>query len=173
MYNPLKAITSALRRQRTSRGFGVHSPFAFGFIVSVLTCKYPYYCFDNLEATARHLGEMKPKDALTLFRVIDQFVPSAIGIVGNESETVRQVVNAWCDRCHVITSYEPDFIIITDDGTLPADIGEKIIVMLSTRSSVWDGLKARMTRGMTFSNRRIGIAVNLTRLPRHDFILNF
>lgn len=38
-----------IRRFRNARGYGVHSPFAFGFITGVVNSKHRYYAFDDLD----------------------------------------------------------------------------------------------------------------------------
>jgi len=37
-----------LKRLRTAKGFGVHSPFAFNFITNVLFEKYSYYAYFDI-----------------------------------------------------------------------------------------------------------------------------
>lgn len=46
----IKRVATALQRYKRSRGFGVHSPFAFHFILRVLREKSPYYCYPQLVA---------------------------------------------------------------------------------------------------------------------------
>ena len=41
----LPVISKALQRYRVSRGYGVHSPFAYRFIIRVLRETLPYYGF--------------------------------------------------------------------------------------------------------------------------------
>lgn len=37
-------------RARNVKGFGIHSPFLFGFVQQVIRNKHPYYCFSRLES---------------------------------------------------------------------------------------------------------------------------
>lgn len=46
----LPVISKALQRYRVSRGYGVHSPFAYRFIIRVLRETLPYYGFDRLNS---------------------------------------------------------------------------------------------------------------------------
>ncbi|MDE5785867.1 MAG: hypothetical protein K2H98_04975, partial [Duncaniella sp.] len=68
--NPLKHIYNSVIRYRRTRGFGVHSPFAYGFITQVLGCRYPFYCWSQLEAEVRDAGKMRWRDAMALFRTL-------------------------------------------------------------------------------------------------------
>lgn len=40
---------------RNAKGFGIHSPFLFGFVQQVLRNRHPYYCFARIEAVRRTL----------------------------------------------------------------------------------------------------------------------
>ena len=64
----LPVISKALQRYRVSRGYGVHSPFAYRFIIRVLRETLPYYGFDRLNSLR---GDMSAADARLLFRITD------------------------------------------------------------------------------------------------------
>lgn len=84
---------TALWRHHRSRGFGIHSPFAFGFVTQVLREKSPYYAYDRIDAlrrevlvAARHehprrrvIGLHK---LLMLFRITNFFNPQRILLLG-------------------------------------------------------------------------------------------
>lgn len=44
-----KMYASSLRRLKRSKGFGVHSPFAFHFICRTLGERAPYYAYTDIE----------------------------------------------------------------------------------------------------------------------------
>ena len=51
--NPFKAFGNAFQRLRHSRGFGVHSPFAYRFVTDVIRPgQYGYYAYDAIDATS-------------------------------------------------------------------------------------------------------------------------
>lgn len=84
---------TALWRHHRSRGFGIHSPFAFGFVTEVLREKCPYYAYADIEAlrdevrvAARHEHPRRQviglHKALMLFRITNYFNPSHILLLG-------------------------------------------------------------------------------------------
>lgn len=91
----LKNIGTALSRYQASKGFGVHSPFAFKFILNVLDEKYEYYAYDKLqqlrinvvERTRRENG-YKPRvisisEAAAIFRVANYYNPLLFLSIGS------------------------------------------------------------------------------------------
>ena len=88
----IRRFRTALARHHRSRGFGIHSPFAFNFVRNVLREKNPYYCYDDLDALrhavkdevrgARHHRVVSFKTLKMLFRVANFFTPSQVLQVG-------------------------------------------------------------------------------------------
>lgn len=84
---------TALSRRHRSGGFGIHSPFAFNFVLNVLRERLPYYAYDellslrNLVATSvkkykRHPAVISSKNAKMLFRITNYFKPHCTLQVG-------------------------------------------------------------------------------------------
>ena len=46
----LRRYRTAFKRYRHGKGFGIHSPFAFSFVLKVLRERLPYYSYARLEA---------------------------------------------------------------------------------------------------------------------------
>ncbi len=76
---------------RHSRGFGIHSPFAFNFVCNVLCERLPYYAYDYLRDVRRAVLESAPrgrhrvislKSAKLLFRITNRFAPRQLLQVG-------------------------------------------------------------------------------------------
>lgn len=91
----LKNIGNALSRYQASKGFGVHSPFAFKFILNVLDEKYEYYAYDRLqqlrinviERTRKENG-YKPRvisisEAAAIFRIANYYNPQLFLSIGS------------------------------------------------------------------------------------------
>ena len=77
LYNPWKAFL----RFRTSRGFGIHSPFAYYFVLRVLREKYPYYAFADICRFAK-ICKQSPKEACLIFRIVNFYNPDVIYTFG-------------------------------------------------------------------------------------------
>ena len=84
----LPVISKALQRYRVSRGYGVHSPFAYRFIIRVLRETLPYYGFDRLNSLR---GDMSAADARLLFRITDCRVQTARARKGMEFHPCKSV----------------------------------------------------------------------------------
>lgn len=89
----LSRYRTALTRYRHGKGFGIHSPFAFGFVLKVLRERNPYYSYEHLEALRakaisrtrhhfRHPRIISLKNAKLIFRVANFFNPMDILQVG-------------------------------------------------------------------------------------------
>lgn len=109
-------IRSALRKIKSphraarSRGFGVHSPFAFRFVREVLTQRYVYYCYPELEKLCSSCGANKRVVKAT-FRIALWFRPIEIETIGATNPAIAEALHlgnptpaesAHCaDRCIV------------------------------------------------------------------------
>ncbi len=108
MNQAIKLYSNALYRFKRSKGFGIHSPFAYSFVVDVLREKLAYYAYDKIRETrenARVLasGEgskvriISLKNALMLFRIAQYFNPAhflQIGTSYGVSTTALLAVNS-------------------------------------------------------------------------------
>lgn len=102
----LKNPVKWLRRLRTSRGFGVHSPFAFDFITKVMCDKEAYYYAfpeidslcgktrrDTLPGSKLFLStDFAQSEARLLFRVMVKFQPEQIVELGGDNEVCRSII---------------------------------------------------------------------------------
>ena len=106
----LKNIGTALSRYQASKGFGVHSPFAFKFILNVLDEKYEYYAYDKLqqlrinvvERTRRENG-YKPRvisisEAAAIFRVANYYNPQLFLSIGSSYGVAAASIHAVSKR---------------------------------------------------------------------------
>ncbi|MCM1503852.1 MAG: hypothetical protein NC127_01475 [Muribaculum sp.] len=90
----LKLYVNALGRLRHSKGFGIHSPFAFNFVLRVLREKWAYYAYSDIESMrdclqrivdempGEHPRLISLKNAKMLFRIACYFNPKAILQIG-------------------------------------------------------------------------------------------
>lgn len=93
MNNLSKHLTMWQRFWR-SKGFGVHSPFAFYFITNVMRQKYHYYAYESIEylhtaikQAIKHTGKRKRPmslhNAKLLFRIVNYFNPLNVLQIGS------------------------------------------------------------------------------------------
>lgn len=89
----IKRYRTALKRHHRSKGFGIHSPFAFNFVRFVLREKSPYYCYeslddlrhaviDSLRGVKNHPRVISFKGLKMIFRIANYFNPPCILQVG-------------------------------------------------------------------------------------------
>ncbi len=124
------------RRYRTSRGFGVHSPFAFEFITRVLRDRDAYYyaypeidslcgkthrdtLLDNMVFSA---SDYERQEARMLFRMLCRFNPDLVIEIGGGNEVSRIIIeraiphaklHRWSrDNPTKIETSKPCFIIV-------------------------------------------------------------
>ena len=91
----LRRYYTALSRYRRGKGFGIHSPFAFHFVLRVLKERAAYYFYDDIDecrqlasaGRSRMKGRKRPlvsrKNARLLFRIVNCFQPSAVLAFGS------------------------------------------------------------------------------------------
>ena len=77
-----------LKRIRTAKGFGVHSPFAFNFITNVLFEKRSYYAYFDIPRylSEKHIDTPISSVHQLSFRLVNFFRPKNVLIVGEEQD---------------------------------------------------------------------------------------
>ncbi len=102
----IREIARWPRRYRTSRGFGVHSPFAFDFITKVLRDREAYYYaypeIDSLCGKTHRDGlinnmifyssDYERQEARMLFRMLCRFNPAQVIEIGGGNEVSRIII---------------------------------------------------------------------------------
>lgn len=89
-----------LKRAWRSRGFGIHSPFAFRFVTCVLRERGEYYAYAELRRIA-HSGA-RFADLSLLFRLVCFFEPSVFGVYGDFGVQPRKTVALADSRVRII-----------------------------------------------------------------------
>lgn len=113
--NPLK-VPAMLRH---SLGFGVHSPFAFGFILDVLRLprKYGYYAYDMIAGTRNR----------QLYRI--SLVLGGARIAVYAGADMAAAVRQACPAARLVEK-SPDFVVADFDVASEADF-EAVCVCIS------------------------------------------
>jgi hypothetical protein len=94
-----------LKRLRTAKGFGVHSPFAFNFITNVLFEKLPYYAYFDIPRylSEKHIDAPISSIHQLSFRLVNFFRPKNVLIFGGEQDYALPLfVNAASPEARII-----------------------------------------------------------------------
>lgn len=143
-----------------SRGHGIHSPFAFRIVTTVLRERGRYYAYDVID---RHPDAAWYK---LLFRLICEFEPRRVGGILSDNE--RKVIRMADSRVEFVAD-GADFIV-ADEVTYPV---ETVTVVRDLSAMDWERAKHEITDGMTFTNGKVGLIVPRASLPRQDFRSRF
>ncbi len=192
---------TAFNRYRRGRGFGIHSPFAFYFVLRELKERCPYYAFEQIDRACKTApeGALPGSRAKMLFRVVNCFNPAAVLQIGSDPGGIvalaaRAVSSKMC--CYAAggdaaamgisrVGSEPLAFLVNSDATNVAVAQlelllkrDSVIVMpgidrSSANSHLWGDLKAAMAWGMSFSNGKLGVIVSNSKLPLHHYNLWF
>lgn len=91
-----------LRRSRYSRGFGIQSPFAYGFVRYVVNEHYPYYAYEQLKNQLPTIDRTVHKLGRLYFRLANWKQPEVALNVGGERNAFRAYVTAGCKAVSVV-----------------------------------------------------------------------
>ncbi len=115
----LERYRTAWSRYCKSRGYGIHSPFAYNFVLNVINEQHPYYAYDDIENLYDNItemvkqeqlssGVMSQKNAKLVFRVVNHFNPAVILQIGS-SYGMSTICALMPNSKSEIYLYEPDF----------------------------------------------------------------
>lgn len=158
----MQALLKSFARRRHSRGFGIHSPFAYRFITEVLCLphNYGYYAY----ALAGRDGNLR-----LLVRLLAFFSPASVTVdLGEGAAAVGRLVREVLPHA-ALNGPHPDFIISDKNviAQMPCNaflIGEEALACLPA-------IGEALPYGMTFAGRSCAVVAALPHLPRQDFEL--
>lgn len=125
-----KRFYTAFQRYNRSKGFGIHSPFAFNFVLKVLRERCPYYAYDIIHASRWEVSRLASKKeqhniisfkyAKMIFRITSHFNPQSIlqigtchGIISKSLLSVSSTSNLYTyfgigNQCYTYDSITAD-----------------------------------------------------------------
>lgn len=156
-----------LSRRLRSRGFGVHSPFAFEFIRQVLAQPCAYYCYARIASLA-----VSRRDAATsrlLFRVALRFRPACVSLQPGISLSPAMIaaLEAAMPSATIVTGKAPFMICAGPFQGTP----EPGAVLFSTLPYSDPVAHCAPAFGMSFNGSSGSVYVGLPHLPRQAFEL--
>lgn len=161
-----RRMLSAPRRLGRRRGFGIHSPFGYRFVRTVLAQPNGYYAYASL-------GGRQRRRLRLLYRLVLFFKPGRIDVSGEVcGEHLRAMEMAVA---HCGTEATGELAAIGANAT-PADIDRAVVAGIpvvftslpSTRAlmeRLWDSTD----RGMLFVGSQMAVYVALRHLPHQRF----
>lgn len=167
-------IAKRFRRWRHSRGFGIHSPFAFRFVCEVLNPSraYGFYAYEELEAMRRRLRvrSISRRRLRMLFRVVLELRPATVCIVANEplADLLRFVVAKAAPAAQVVDHCAD--LLICASAQVCHDATHA--VFLDIANGALDAFAGR-AYGHLYRNPDIAIYVGHRHLPRQTFEVKF
>lgn len=166
----IKRLLNAPLRLRTSRGFGVHSPFAFSFILNVLKQKDLFYSYKNqdkrTQAARRQSDNLPPKSLQhLLFRICNRFRPQVVFEIGHSTGLEAMAVLDSSSLCKLMTYDHRPPSSLFDSVTARSRDRITIVSNFSNGIEVYNSATAAVTP-MVIVNRAENIDTD------RDFILS-
>ncbi|MCC8071122.1 MAG: hypothetical protein LIO90_04890 [Bacteroidales bacterium] len=179
-----------------SRGFGIHSPFAYEFVTEVIHQPYGYYAYQRLD----NLLDSHPQSAITrsglylIYRLALWAQAERYIQVGGKNGLRTQALRLGVPKgasIKVVSALKksedlgkPPTMLLLENAALvsPAQIAEVVeghglVVALNLDNpqarQVVDDAMSLMKQGMTFTNGVTTILVGRQGLPRQDFKVAF
>ena len=165
----MPTLLTAFTRLRHSRGFGIHSPFAFRFVTEVLCQKLPYYAYAEIGRDRR---------LRLLYRLMAEFRPARVAIYSSTPAPLEATVRRASAKA-TLSHSKPQFVVADDLDADPesylrllADGAHALI--LNASPSLRPRIAAALSAGMIFDNGHGTLVVASHRhLPRQDFDVKF
>lgn len=132
----IRRYRTAWSRHHRSRGFGIHSPYAYKFVREVLRERLPFYAYDHIVALRKtviaqsgsrwpHSGIITVKHAQMLYRIVNHFNPShmlQVGAGSGLSSACMLAVNTQSS----LSLYEPALDSKPVVGRMLAPMGDRV-----------------------------------------------
>lgn len=187
-----------LKRFRHRKGYGVHSPFAFNFLTSVVYEYGEYYAYRDLDALYgkkdRRMNCHEMKCRKFLFRLANYVHPKLIGLYGAVPPDVSAYLASGC--CSAVVVYEGQSLeAVTDSDKLlyvaehvaPSAWKEIVSQPMSAFSvavicgiheskkavQAWENVKQLVQVGVTFDLYDYGILFYDLNKQKQHYIVNF
>lgn len=165
-----------LCRIRHRCGYGVHSPYAFRFIVDVIYERLPYYAYRQLDKTLPLKDRFRIQKVLhLLFRISNWRQPSTIACLSNSSN-VERYLRAGCQKA-MITKYiqetKLDLCWLDEpNDEVVSHLHEQSVLILDhlNKHKEWF---VHLPSVVSFDLYDVGIAFFDTKYNKQHYIVNF
>ena len=175
-------------RIRHRCGYGIHSPFAFGFVCSVIYERGTYYAYARLDKSYSRTTSrgLRRKDCRLLFRLANFVHPSVCSLCGESARgSWFDYLSAGSQSTHYSEALCPADLVVGDDAwAAHADAllsvvneGGVLVVPAIDRSAqnrtAWSTLLTRPQSQVTFDLGDFGIVFYRPDLMRAHYTINY
>lgn len=193
----IRCLCSRFRRVRHRNGYGVHSPFAYNFIKSVVYERGQYYAYPALAAARRKAAgverELTPRCHRLLFRVANFVHPASAAVVSPHGALSAAYIQAGSVHAAVTVADAPeslkegdyqfyyaaprvDFSVVWERAA--ASPATQAMVCSGIRSSrgareAWAAICADERAVVTFDLYELGIVFLDKNLNKQNYIVSF
>jgi hypothetical protein len=182
----IRYMATLPRRWWRSKGFGIHSPFAFEYVNEVIAQPCHYYAYSETDIVAKRCRVSRRLTRLLSRVAIRCWSPSAV-CLGTDS-WVEEVLKASRSDIAILRAPRTDTAMFILGNVHMPEVAflspldaisscEATIVLLgvnephSASATAFSRLKQELQHGMTFSDGYTAIVITNSKLPRQDFIL--
>lgn len=185
--NPLSSIAGAYKRWRHSRGFGVHSPFAYNLVTNAIRPgAYSYYGYDLIDDILLDpntpTGRWQKRDARLLLRILVTLGCRHLWIAPPGQPVFHAAANGAGAECHNFSTEVPDgkdnFLLLWKDGcdtkAVESWLAKGIPLMAINPSPEISALVSKLVkRGTVFSGTRITVAIPREEMALAEYSMKF
>ncbi len=177
-------IITYLKALRGSRGFGIHSPFAFEFVLNVLRDRHPFYAYEELER--RHKvrnGSERPslQQMKLLFRISSRLDLKYISVIGNPDTLLIDSLTMPSSQTTIDNTALSSLTIVASNTEMSdTEITDAILnnlnhggsIILFGHNHMVQHIYEHMSHGILFHNgSEPTIIVGQKHLPRQQFLV--
>ncbi len=164
------AIMIPLLRRWRSLGHGIHSPFAFAFVTTVLRQPCDYYAYSAIDPLAADKADRDT--ARRLFRIIIALRPVSVNASGEISPACRMAIDLAMKSFSAPASSEMWVSAPQTSCPLRAEQTAVVIGRGKALSRASEAIFAPLTRSMLFAGCTMAVVVGQERLPKQKFTVD-
>jgi len=97
----LLQATVWLSRIGRCRGFGIQSPWAYGFVCHVINNRYPYHGYSDVERATPEPSPLTKKLGRLYLRIANNVRPKTVVCIGADSEICKRYIKAGFGEAEV------------------------------------------------------------------------
>lgn len=165
----MQGLINRYKCWRHSKGFGIHSPFAYRFITEVVRQHLPYYGYADISSDRR---------LRLLYRLIVYFRPRRVKIVSSQPTLLEGVIRRASSQTELVSD-APYFLVADASDCATSDLCSMLIpgmeaLILNADRATTRAISEALPCGMLFDNRHGTIIIAAYRhLPRQNFDVKF